>query len=409
MNEESAKPLEGSPQPGKGKRRGRVRRWLRRVSLGLVVLLAVVIGLSALSNVLLPSQSPTIERLSDLDKARLAEAFHLRQTLGDAVWPGWAAASIPAIQYNEQYAFLVGYPDPPAGWLKMPQRMQRGGPWEPVPADTFDGRPYWRQRLSDPDVRPEAFTVLVGERWTASMTTKDWTEIGLGNEIRDDLPGVLKVLVPYRAFGRIFNSDWHVCAVLHESFHAYQGMIAPDRLAEAEGSMSVADRYPWDDEAFGNDWQVELDLLADGLLATSQGQAAEQARRFLVQRQKRRDAHGLNAELVDFERQREWEEGLAKYVELAAWRVAATTPDYRPVTALDADSDFRHFKTFDRRWSQEVAQIRRQARAGENRFYYSGMAQAFLLDRLSPGWKANALSDVVFLEDLLGQALPPAN
>ncbi|UCG58969.1 MAG: hypothetical protein JSU70_05560, partial [Phycisphaerales bacterium] len=283
------------------------------------------------------------------------------------------------------------------------------GPWEPVPDDTFDGRPYWRQRLSGPDAGPQAFVVLVGERWVASMTTKAWTEIGLGNEIRDDLPGALKILVPYRALGRIFNSDWHVCAVLHESFHAYQGMVAPDRLAEAERSMSAADRSSRDDEAFSNDWQMELDLLADALLATSEVQTAAQTRRFLAQRQNRRAASGLSPDLVDFERQREWEEGLAKYIELAAWRLAATTPDYRPVTALDADPDFKHFKAFDKRWSQEVAHLRRQARAGDNRFYYSGMAQAFLLDRLRPDWKANALSDVVFLEDLLRQSLPPAD
>ena len=39
------------------------------------------------------------------------------------------------------------------------------------------------------------------------------------------------------------------------------------------------------------------------------------------------------------------------------------------------------------------------------RFYYSGMAQAFLLDRLMPGWKDRALSDDVWLEDLLADAV----
>lgn len=38
-------------------------------------------------------------------------------------------------------------------------------------------------------------------------------------------------------------------------------------------------------------------------------------------------------------------------------------------------------------WSREVAQIGRVADdSGDSRFCYSGMAQAFLLDRLMPDW-----------------------
>ncbi|MFO7624532.1 MAG: hypothetical protein R6V73_09280 [Anaerolineales bacterium] len=42
---------------------------------------------------------------------------------------------------------------------------------------------------------------------------------------------------------------------------------------------------------------------------------------------------------------------------------------------------------------------------GDGRFYYSGMAQAMLLDELLPGWKEQALREGVFLEDLLRSTL----
>jgi hypothetical protein len=405
METESTQPLKEDSQPRRVKRGGRIRRWFKRLALGLVLLLAAVVGLSSLSNLILPSRSSTVERLSDLDKARVLEALHLRRTLGDALWPGWGSATIPLIQYNEQYAFLVDYPAPPAGWLKMPQRLARGGPWEPVPGDTLDGGTYYRQLLPDANVRPEAFTVLVGERWVASMTTKQWTQIGLGNEIRKDLPGVLKHIAPYRVLGRLFNSDWHICGLLHESFHAYEGMTAPERLAEAERSMSVVGRYPWDEPASIDAWQRELNLLADALQATSLAEVTKLARQFLAQRQQRREASGLAADLVALERHREWEEGLAKYIELAIWRLAASTPDYQPTAAMNADRDFKRYHGFTQRWSQEVAQLRRSAHARDNRFYYSGMAQSFLLDRLAPDWKTKAMTPGVFLEDLLRQAL----
>jgi hypothetical protein len=409
MDKKSLQPWTEGSQPGRAKRRGRVGRWLKRIALGLVLLLAVVVALSALSNLLLPSSSTTIEQLSDLDKARVLEASHLRRTLGNTLWPGWGSATIPLIQYNEQYAFLINYPAPPAGWLKMPQRLSRGGPWEPVPDDTFDSETYYRQSLSEANGGPQAFTVLVGERWVASMATKQWTQIGLGNEMRKDLPGVLKHIVPYRAFGRLVNSDWHICGVLHETFHAYQGMTAPERLAAAEMSMSAAGRYPWDEPVLVNAWQKELNLLADALQAPSPAEMTKLARQFVAQRQQRRETCGLDVELVDLERQREWEEGLAKYMELAIWRLAASMPDYQPVAAMSTDPVFKHYQGFPRHWSQEVTQLRRATRTRDARFYYSGMAQACLLDRLAPDWKTKALMPGVFLEDLLCQALSTTN
>jgi hypothetical protein len=42
---------------------------------------------------------------------------------------------------------------------------------------------------------------------------------------------------------------------------------------------------------------------------------------------------------------------------------------------------------------------------GDGRFYYSGMAQAMLLDQLLPNWKEQALDEAVFLEDLLETAV----
>lgn len=50
-------------------------------------------------------------------------------------------------------------------------------------------------------------------------------------------------------------------------------------------------------------------------------------------------------------------------------------------------------------------QMKTQAtREGETRFYYTGMAQAMLLDRLLPEWKNSVFEDDVWLEDLLMEA-----
>src|SRR4029079_1631011 len=105
-------------------------RLLIYLALGGPLLCLLGTGLSAASNIGLPSRSDVAYRLSEVEKAHLSEAVHLRQAIGDAVWPGWGGADIPIIVYNEAFVFLVGYPEPPPGWVKVPGAIARGGPWE---------------------------------------------------------------------------------------------------------------------------------------------------------------------------------------------------------------------------------------------------------------------------------------
>ena len=384
----------------------RVYRLLLIIVGGLLLLCTAAAGVSALINRGLPSHSEVVDRLSDLEKARLAETMRLRLELGDQVWPGWGKAEIPTILYNEEYAFLVEYANPAPGWVDVPDGERHGGPWEQVSDDTFYGQVYYRQRLPGPDEGPQAFTVHVGGRWVASMATKEWMEIGLVAKMQEELPSPLAAVFPYKVVVEEFNSDWHISAVSHESFHAYQGLASGGRLEHAESRLFLEAQYPWSDPALQNAWQQELDLLAEALQAPDDVRARELSGIFLAHRERRREEHDLDAPLVDYERQREWAEGLAKYAEMGIWRQAATTPGYEPLPALAGDPDFKGYATFEKRWQQEVAQIKRMAGdQGAVRFYYTGMAQATLLDQLLPGWKEQGMEDGVFLEDLLREAV----
>ena len=117
-------------------------------------------------------------------------------------------------------------------------------------------------------------------------------------------------------------------------------------------------------------------------------------------------ANLLSDALAEYEQQREWLEGLALYNELEILRQAYNDDDYRSAEAMASDPEFDDYETFEQRWDQEVAQIGRMAgNDGDGRFYYSGMAQAALLDRLLPEWKAQIFEEGVFLEDLLATAV----
>ena len=384
----------------------RLAKGIGLVAGGLLTLAVLLAAVSWVNNLRLPTEPPADDRLDALDVARLAETIHLRDRLGNRVWPGWGEAPIPLVVYNQSHAFLVGAEDPPPGWVTVPGGAQRGGPWEPVADERLPAAMYYRSPLP-PGVTPQAFTVRIGDAWAASLGTKAWLEYELVRTLRDALPGFLRPIFPYELFiGRaIGGSDGHVATMSHESFHAYQGIVAEDRLVAGERAIAAGERaYPWDDEALQAAWQAELDALAEGVRAESDADALAAARDFLSLRDERRAS--LPAALAAYERQREWTEGLAKYIELSVWRAADAASDYEPVAALAQDRSFHGYGAATDRWTQEIDQLRRMADDhGDGRFYYSGMAQAMLLDRLAAGWKERVLEPGQFLDILLKEAV----
>lgn len=380
----------------------RIRKFITITVLSLMGLCVVLLAFSAFGNLALPEHSASIEVLSAADKTRLVETQHLIQNLGDEVWPGWGQTDIPMIVYNEEYAFLIGFPNPPEGWVKVPADIQRGQGWEPVADDTVLGEQYYRQHLSG--VTPEAFTVMVGERWVCSLPTFDWMQISLRQSIRDDLPSFLQPVFPYRLFIRqlVSGDDQYISLNAHECFHAYQGLLAAEKLAAAENAnIHYESQYPWENEVLQADWKTELELLADALQMTDPDQRLELVRHFLDVRTARRTSTELSPELVAYEQKREWLEGLARYAELESWRLASAN-GYLPISETGGLPRFDNYLLFERRWTNELAQIPRMADDnGDGRFYYSGMAQAYLLDWLMPEWKVNAFDANIWLDDLL--------
>ena len=299
------------------------------------------------------------EVLTAGDKTEIAEIFRLKAEIGDRIWPGFAKAAIPVILYNDEFEYLVGFADPPA-------------PWEKVLGDEIAGEPYHRR----PRGKAQAFAVEVGGKWAGSISS-------LG---RMNAKGPFKL-----------PPDFHVALALHEMFHAFQAELAPERFKRALKAYAAEGRYPFKDQAFAAAWNAEGSALAKAIPKTDEAAALEAGREFLDIRDKRRAAADLAPDLADFERQLEWLEGLAKYVEIRFYELGSSLPQgpegYRyAVPMLFIQSDYARLGTG------------LGYQSGDLRFYLSGMAQARLLDRLSPGWKEKALPGPSSLEDLLREA-----
>lgn len=93
----------------------------------------------------------------------------------------------------------------------------------------------------------------------------------------------------------------------------------------------------------------------------------------------------------------EWLEGLGKYAEVRFYELAA---------ARRTDSTYAAFRNaVPYMWELLVLERQLGRQPDDLRFYLSGMAQARLLDALSPEWKARAMLGTAGLEDLLRAAV----
>jgi hypothetical protein len=78
-------------------------------------------------------------------------------------------------------------------------------------------------------------------------------EISLREMLKGDLPAFLRPVVSYRLAVSLLlrGSDGYIAALLHESFHAYQGLEAGERLTQSErAAANLGDQYPAEDDSF---------------------------------------------------------------------------------------------------------------------------------------------------------------
>ena len=339
-----------------------------RGAIGLAVLLSLVISsgqTAARPDAQTRTPDPALSRptLSAEDKVEIMQALRLKKETGDRIWPGLAGADIPIVLYNAAYEFLVGYESPPQ-------------PWERVASDDVQGAKYFRRARQN----PQSFAAKIGERWAGSIASLD----------------LMQSKIPLK-LGR----DLHAVFLLHEMFHAFQAARAPKHFEQALAVYKSESRYPFREAEFAADWTEEGATLARALKAENDALARRLAGKFLEIRRMRRGRSGLAPELVTYERELEWLEGLAKRAEIRFYEIGGARPDLVPSLKFGARFHFILQYDFVRLEKQLGTQ------GGDLRFYLSGMAQARLLDRLCPGWQSKTTLEALILEDFLAAVVAP--
>ncbi len=341
-------------------------------ALGLTLLTACATPRSSSAPAAVPSPGVAPMSVSTIalaleDRIRLAETFRLASAVGDEVWPSWTSAPFAILLVTPEREFLLRHPRP---------------------SPEFTNVGYDSLLATD---------VLVRARHFAPNLLATFPAVG----------GVPTIVVGQPAATGKTSTEW-VLTLLHEHFHQLQtsrpGYFARvDSLGLARGDQTgmwmLNYAFPYDSARVRSLFATLTQRLDSALAATTD---EDRATRWASVRTARAE---LRAALTpDDDRYlafQMWQEGVARYTELAVARFAASRDT--PSGAFAALPDFVPYAT-------AAASIESNLRAGlrgsslerGNRvaFYPAGAAYALMLDRMVPGWRSRYFDRALSLDAL---------
>jgi len=299
---------------------------------------------------LLPFASATYaQTISPDDATRVAEFYRLAPQIEDRIWPNWSKVADPFLLITPDAEFLTHFPTPPADFK---------------PAnDGFVTRP--RQfppnlQATFPAFGPPAIIAIGEPTNTASNTSTPWEIV-----------------------------------VMHEHFHQLQNAQPGYFEAVAGLNLSRGDKtgmwmlnyaFPYSDPVVDERFAALRDQLLLTLAAPKGKTFNAAAKRYLTMR------HDFFAQLAPddakYLRFQLWQEGIARYTQIAAAEAASS---YQPTEAYQHLPDYTPFSgDASKLRAQTLEELRavNLAKSGRTAVYSFGAVEGLLLDRLNPNWKA---------------------
>jgi len=333
--------------------------------------------------------------------AEAAEVWRVIAAPTNAVWPGWDASTTPILFYLPgKQDVLINHPHPPRGFVpyRGPVRFPGGaiavgGPPTILAADGQN---------TSRDI--EGVPTLVVADALSNLRQQ------IGSLLEDPRPNLDKAQA--LEYSQLATDPYgQLRLIAHEAFHVFQSRVAPTKGAN---EMPLT-HYPVLSVENNVGLAQEGAALAAALRADSGPAFRAAVLRWFALRQQRRSR--LPAEAIEYEDGAEFGEGLAKYAE---YRLLAALQGRRPSTEMWWIQGFHGYGDLALLRAALVDQMLQHMRGDvlvnndpygtaplRMRLYFSGMAVAAVLDRLSPTWKVRVLEPRTSLTDLVAEALAP--
>lgn len=341
-----------------------MRQTKPRVLLFIAVSLMLIINRQAIGD----------ERLGHRDATVIAQAYHLWESLGEQVWPGWRDTPMPILYITDQHEFAIGFDSALNGFGSANQtiagRHLQIGPrqLERTLAASFDFESTPAVIIGAPEnlqPSPTVWTLNAVHEMYHVMSSRRGSAAKIANlQIgpSDDASWQLEFPFPY--------DDVNVMRLMH--LQGYPLFLALNAETDAEAKYNAGA-------------SLEAHAVLKTFLRNSTGD-------------------DRSARYAMFQ---EGEEGVARYSEHRLAQLAAEG-EYEPLAAF---RDIKGWNSYETVWNESYktapSVITHAGRAVKNRtlFYYLGLGKALLLDRIDPDWKDSFFAPNVWLDDLIAEAV----
>jgi hypothetical protein len=335
------------------------------------ILLGVISLLSAQAT---PAQikPPVADRMANVDRVRLAEAFRLGATLGNRIWADWNKAPYAVLLVTPENEFLVRHPKPSAdftltGYDKL-----------------LKSNVYYRKRTQPQDLLA-TFPIVGG--------------------------------IPTIVVGQAENTDkkastpW-VVTMLHEHFHQLQysqpnyydhvnalGLSRGDQ----SGMWMLNYPFPYDWPEMKDHFSLLTKLLLEALQAAPKSDFKLKLAAYLKQRHELEQT--LSPDDYRYFSFQMWQEGIARYTEYRIAKMAAER--YKVSQAFRKLKDYKSFaEVADQIKSGIIRRLQEGKLADDKRliFYALGAGEGLLLDRVNPHWRDRYFVEKFYLDKYFGSS-----
>jgi hypothetical protein len=190
------------------------------------------------------------------------------------------------------------------------------------------------------------------------------------------------------------NLENNLSITFHEAFHAFeQDGKRAGKEWRRENSMLI---FEYQESSARNNalFNIEGKILNSALQTKNLNQLKEKVRRFLAVRNLRQSE--IDPRFIEFEKGAESNEGMAEYAGTKAVELAMQANKKLGLSFNYLTAEIFLAKKYER--LDSITKIGKNIRL---KFYYTGSAQGFLLDRLMPDWKTKVQIEGKAVQDLL--------
>jgi hypothetical protein len=342
--------------------------------------------------------APTLK----IDPLLLAEAHQVWSLIGtdkNPVWPGWDASQTPLLFYMPGVQdVLVNHPHPPAGFRLYTGPLQFSG-WKIF---LKDGPTIMEMDGQNTSTEVDGVPTLVVADTLSNLRQHVFGLVADPRPAQEKYPLITASSLatdPYDQFAM----------VVHEDFHVYQHVKAPDKGA----SEYLLLYYPVLSVTNNVNSALESTAIADALHAPNAEQLRHAALRWLALRKERRSQ--MPAKAIEYEDGVEFGEGTAEYT---VYRLFQILEGQMPSAALNWAQGFTGFDNLAPQRQGLLDKMIQNMSGKTNvnndpystapvrmRLYFSGMGISAVLDRLMPEWKSRIFVADTSLSALLEEAL----